>query len=206
MGENEKARFRGAAGRGLGSLRRFLENEGARARGGEEKMDGADLSAASQSRRVAPRLLRKVTDDLVIFPATSRPERKKMPIRGGIRRGLGTWSRVSQPVKNRDDEHSWIVVFETPRVSYPTYGILARGEQQTVFYSRLPRLFLFLFIFSIHGRRRDETRYPESFSSPFGSRFSDSLQLRILDLRIYERFVAIVESGESNRKRFGLGE
>lgn len=169
-------------------------------------MDGADLSAASQSRRVAPRLLRKVTDDLVIFPATSRPERKKMPIRGGIRRGLGTWSRVSQPVKNRDDEHSWIVVFEMPRVSYPTYGILARGEQQTVFYSRLPRLFLFLFIFSIHGRRRDETRYPESFSSPFGSRFSDSLQLRILDLRIYEGFVAIVESGESNRKRFGFGE
>lgn len=124
-------------------------------------MDGADLSAASQSRRVAPRLLRKVTDDLVIFPATSRPERKKMPIRGGIRRGLGTWSRVSQPVKNRDDEHSWIVVFETPRVSYPTYGILARGEQQTVFYSRSLVFFFFFLYFrytAVVEMRRDIPR------------------------------------------------
>lgn len=106
-------------------------------------MDGADLSAALQSRRVASRLLRKVTDDLVIFPTTSRPERRED---ADSRRH--SWNaRVSQPVKNRDDEHSWIV-FETTHVSSHVRSSLVQLEQ-TVFFIFLSFFFFFFFFFYI---------------------------------------------------------
>lgn len=168
MGENEKARFRGAAGRGLGSLRRFLENEGARARGGEEKMDGADLSAASQSRRVAPRLLRKVTDDLVIFPATSRPERKKMPIRGGIRRGLVFLNRSRIATMNtRGSSFSRRRAYRIPRT------VFSRAENNKRSSILVSLVFFFFFLYfrytAVVEMRRDIPRVSPLLSSALDS-------------------------------------
>lgn len=119
MGENEKPRFRGAAGRGLGSLRRFLKNE---ERGGGEGKAGRKDGRRGSLRRVTitPRSLEVVKESNRrprYFPDDEPTGKKKMPIRGDIRGTLAFLNRSRIATMNTRGS------FSRQRTYRLTYGL-----------------------------------------------------------------------------------